>query len=238
MALSWPIKKLVTILMMGFVFCSCDFMRNLEEKSARINRFEIVALHLAKENDLLKAQVGALTAEIETLKSQNNFLQLKLSEEGKTGRTPASIPAISPENDLVKFQTYQWRPAQLVAMAQKEFKLKNFEKSSQFFQTLLVVYPKHQALSDQILFQSGLSAYETGKHDAWVIKDMSALISKYPLSSYYRGAKLWMSLAHLRMGKEQEFFNTVEEFRKKYRNTTEWDIISVHYEKMLQKYKK
>ncbi len=216
----------------------CDLADHIEKKAANINRFEVVALHLAKENDLLKTKVGQLQAEIETLKSKNSFLGLQVGEADGKQRAPASISPVSPENDMVKFQTYKWKPAQLTAMAQKEFEQKNYEKSAQFFQTLLSAYPGHEQLDDKVLFHSGVASYESGKHDAWVIKDMTLLMNKYPTSTYYRGAKLWMSLAHLRMGNEQEFFKTVDEFRKKYRNTMEWDIISAHYEKMLQKYKK
>ena len=44
-------------------------------------------------------------------------------------------------------------------------------------------------------------------------------------------------MTHLKLGDEQAFFNTAEEFRKKYRNTPEWNILSGHYEKIVQKYK-
>ena len=33
----------------------------------------------------------------------------------------------------------------------------------------------------------------------------------------------------LRKGEKKKFFNVVEEFRKKYRNTKEWELISGHY---------
>ena len=58
---------------------------------------------------------------------------------------------------------------------------------------------------------------------------------KYPTSSYYRSAKLWVALTHMKLGDKQKFFATVEEFRKKYRNTNEWKILSAYYEKIEEK---
>jgi len=47
-----------------------------------------------------------------------------------------------------------------------------------------------------------------------------------------------MALTYLQLGDDQKFFTTVEEFRKKYRNTEEWKVLSPHYEKIVQKFKR
>ena len=60
-------------------------------------------------------------------------------------------------------------------------------------------------------------------------------MNQYPTSQYYRSAKLWKSLTYLQMGDKKKFFATVEEFRKKYRNTKEWKILSAYYEKIEEK---
>jgi len=39
----------------------------------------------------------------------------------------------------------------------------------------------------------------------------------------------------MKLGEKQKFFATVEEFRKKYRNTNEWKILSTYYEKIEEK---
>ena len=40
------------------------------------------------------------------------------------------------------------------------------------------------------------------------------------------------------MGKTEDFYSTVEEFRKKYKNTPEWEILRAHYEDITQKFKR
>jgi len=216
----------------------CDFANKLEQKAAKVNRFESASLTLAKENRLLSAEIGELKAEIETLKSRNNYLQLQLDKTKGVDRGPASIRPVDESNDLVNQQTYKWTPSQLVAMAQKEFDQKNYLKSAQYFQTLLTQYPEHEAVKDTVLFQAGVASYESGKYDKWVLTNLEKLVTKYPTSKHYRSAKLWIGLTHLKLGDQDSFFKTVEEFRKKYRNTSEWEILSAHYEKILQKYKK
>ena len=64
------------------------------------------------------------------------------------------------------------------------------------------------------------------------------VIENHPTSDFFLGAKLWLAMTYLKQDKEDKFFAVAEEFRKKYRNTTEWnDILSKHYEKIVQKYK-
>jgi outer membrane protein assembly factor BamD (BamD/ComL family) len=60
-------------------------------------------------------------------------------------------------------------------------------------------------------------------------------MKQYPTSQYYRSAKLWVALTNLKLGEKKKFFATVEEFRKKYRNTNEWKILSNYYEKIEEK---
>lgn len=230
----FKILAIATILPLSM---SCDMVKKIEKRAQVVNNANNAALALAKENRILKAEISRLEYEIESLKSVNNYMKIQLEQNGKT-RGPASVAPVSPRNDMVKFGTYKWSPAQMLAMAEKEFSRKNYEKSAQFFQTFIDRYPNHKNINDQFLFQAGVAAYESGKHDQWVFKNLGTLVREFPTSPYYRGAKLWMALTHLKQGKQDKFFNTVEEFRKKYRNTSEWEILSSHYEKMLQKYKK
>ncbi len=232
-----PVTRISLLIVFALSGAGCNLMDKIEHKAAQINRFEVVALHLAKENDQLKGKVSDLSYEIETLKAKNNFLTLQL-EKDKTDRAPASIkPLVHPKEDLVKFDVYKWNSEQLLATATKAYQEKDFEKAAQYFQTLLHQYPDHPEINDDIIFASGLSAYETGKHDDWAVANLGKLVKQFPTSRHYRASKLWMAMTNLRQGKEQDFFATVEEFRKKYRNTKEWDILSAHYEKILQTYK-
>jgi outer membrane protein assembly factor BamD (BamD/ComL family) len=90
-------------------------------------------------------------------------------------------------------------------------------------------------LSDEFYFKAGISAFESGSHHDWTITHFDNLMSKYPTSQYFRSAKLWIALTHMKMGNKKKFFATVEEFRKKYRNTPEWKILSSYYEKIEEK---
>ena len=210
----------------------------VEERARVVNNYEKAALKLAKENREFKAQISSLTYELESTRAQKNYLEMQLNKEKNNKREVASVSPVVPENDLVKYEVYRWSAEQLLAVGYKEFEIKNFEKSAQYFQTFIKYHGKGEALKDALLFQSGLAAYESGDHYDWASRDFAKLIESYPTSSYYKGAKLWWALAQLKMGNEKEFFNIAEEFRKKYRNTNEWEIIKSHYENILHKYKK
>ncbi len=227
-------------------FSSCEQWDHLEAKAERINRYENVSLHLSKENRNLKSEISRYRAEIQTLKSEKSYLKIQLEKyQDKSARSSskgssrkiASIAPVNAKKDLVKFDIYKWTPSQVQAMAQKEFESKNYEKSAQFFKTFSTRFPGHKSIDDQFLFQAGVASFESRKHPKWTIEHLDQLVKAYPTSKYYRGAKLWMALTYLQLGDDQKFFSTVEEFRKKYRNTEEWKILSPHYEKIVQKYK-
>ncbi len=216
---------------------SCDYVEHLKERAANINRYEKVALQLAKQNRTQSVEITRLENEIQNLKAKNKFLTTQLEEKKPKGRGIASIAQVDPKNDLVKFGTYRWTPSQILAVANTEFKNKNSEKAAQFFRTFIVNFEGHELIDDQVLFKAGVSSFESGKHHDWTLDIFGKLIKEYPTSKFYRGAKLWTALTMLKQGNKQAFFNTVEEFRKKYRNTDEWKILSAHYEKILQNYK-
>lgn len=239
--------KSLAILLALFSLSSCEYWEGLEAKATKINRYENVSLHLARENRDLKAEISRLRSDIQTLRSEKNYLQIKLDKyedkqasrlEGKHNRTIASVAPVDPKKDLVKYEVYKWTPSQVLAMAEKEFENKNFEKSAQFFMTFKEKFPQHEKIDDHFLFQAGVASFEAGKYPKWTIEHLEKLVQAYPTSQYYRGAKLWMALTYLQLGDEQKFFNTVEEFRKKYRNTEEWKVLSPHYEKIVQKFKR
>lgn len=220
---------------------SCDVIENFERKAIKIERYEQVSLFLSKENRALKAKVSELKSELQVVKSEKNYLKGQLAKyEGKSdvGRDTASSAAPVFENDLVQYDVYKWSPEQMMAMAEKEFSSKNYEKSAQFYRHFFYQFPKHKGIDDKFLFKAGVAAFESGKHHDWTIRYLDRLVKNYPTSKLYRGAKLWMGLTYLKKGDHDRFFNTVEEFRKKYRNTDEWEILSHHYETIVQKYKR
>ncbi len=138
----------------------------------------------------------------------------------------------------MKFSVYNWSPEQVLAIAESSFQKKDYEKSSQFYKTFEVNFPDHKKVNDEFLFKAGIASFESGNHHEWTLQLLGKLVRDYPTSKYYRGAKLWMSLTQLKNGNEEFFFETVEEFRKKYRNSGEWKILSAHYEKIASKHNK
>lgn len=233
-------KNLFASIVMATLFTGCGFWEGLENKAVVVAETHNLNLRLNKENRNYQLKTAALEAELEAYRSKNKFLTLQLEKDKqeKRGREIASIkPAWNPGDDQVHYNTYHWSPSQLLSIGEKEFSEKNYVKSAQFFWTYLELREKHQTVDDQILFQSGLASYESGKYYQWSIDYLDELISKYPTSPYFRGAKLWRGLAYLKKGDKSRFYETVEEFRLKYKNTPEWKILREHYEKFTQKFK-
>lgn len=235
--------------------CNLD-MKKIENKAVLINRYENVALKLARDNRELHAKVKRLEFEIQKLKQEKAFSTAnKLGhapegaghegaahgsgghEENGHGRSIASVPAPSfdVKKDLVEFKTYKWSADDMLKIADKEFKSKNFEKAAQYYTSIENNYPHFKSLNDEFYFKAGISAFESGEHHEWTIKHFETLMTKYPTSQYFRSAKLWVALTHMKLGHKDKFFATVEEFRKKYRNTNEWKILSSYYEKIEEK---
>ncbi len=256
--------------------CSVD-MKKIEQKAAMMNHYEEVSLKLASENRELHAEVKRLEFQMEKLKQDKSYNEVKPVAHGEEhegghdvasvhetkhetthevakheevkqdvgkheeshGRSIASVaPAAVHEEmkkDFVEFKTYKWHADDLLKIADKEFKDKNFEKAAQFYTSLINNYPTNKNISDEFYFKAGIASYESGAHHDWTLSHFEALMAKYPTSHYYRSAKLWVALTHMKLGDKKKFYATVEEFRKKYRNTNEWKILSSYYEKIEEK---
>lgn len=242
--------KILLILIPFLNSCNLD-LKKIEKKSALINNYEKVSLHLAKENRKLQVHIKQLEYEISKLKSE------KPHTSKAVHRDVASVAHESDshlddnhlekshdvekshvvKNDLVLFETYKWSEADILKIALTEYGLKNFERSAQFFQALKDNYNHSKKLDENFYFKAGLAAYESKNHYDWSIENFENLIKKYPTSSYYRSSKLFLGMTHLKLGKKDAFFAVVEEFRKKYRNTKEWDVLSSYYESIEEKTK-
>lgn len=232
-------KVIKTTLFLSFLatLTSCDLVDHVEHRARVLNSLEDKVLVLNKENQHLRNEIMQLKYKLKTVESRNFYLETQLENKGKPAqRTLASVRKVSPD-DLVKFDVYKWKPEQMLAIAEKEFDSKNYEKSAQFFNEFSNHFPNNKSKDDKFLFQAGVASFETGKHYQWSEKYFKDLVERYPTSKFYLGSKLWLGMSYLKQGKEKEFFAVVEEFRKKYRNTPEWNILSGHYEKIVQKYK-
>lgn len=232
-------KELFAIGVLSFIFLFTaghyGLWDEFEQRAEVVHNYESKSLELAKKIRLLEKENNNLRAMIQKLKAEKEHLALSSSKT--PGRGIASIPKPS-VNDLVKYDVYKWSPEKLLGVGEKELHFKNYDKSAQFFNTLLEKFPRHQVVNDRVLFQAGVAAYETGKHYDWSEKHFKSLVKKYPKSDLYRGAKLWLALSHFYQGDHESFMKTVEEFRLKYRNTNEWKVLSRYYEDLAYKYKK
>lgn len=202
-------------------------------------QYEKKALALAKENRLLNVKISDLQYQINELESKNKFFAAQAANK-KTATAERKIASVPQPriNDLVNYEVYKWTPEKLLAIGEKELHFKNYEKSSQYYNELIERFPKHQIVSDRVLFGAGVAAFESGKRFDWSEKHLDRLVKNYPQSEFYRGAKLWLALAQYQQGDHQKFLKTVEEFRLKYRNTEEWKILSRYYEDISYKIKK
>lgn len=239
---------LITLLVLP-ILGACTFekeVKKLEHKAALINKYENVSLILAKENREQKTEIKRLQFEIQKLKQDVAYKDSQLvkfqpslagAENSKSSRSIASVKPfeISEGKDFVEYDTYKWSAQDMLKIADSEFKQKNFEKAAQYYNAILANYPIFEKIDDELLFKAGISAYETGTHHDWTVAHFSHLMKRYPKSTHYRGAKLWVALTHMKMGEKEKFFETVEEFRKKYRNTKEWKILSSYYESIVEK---
>ena len=220
---------------MSVLMTSCEFYDDIAAKAREVNRYEVAALNLSKENRQLKAEIVGLEYKVRELEAKNKFLKF---DTEKLKRSPSSFaePVVK-GNDLVKFATFNWSDKDLLKIAKTELKKKNFLKAAQYFYTLLEKYPNSSLINDEVLFETGMSAYESGEYYDWARTSLTRLIKEYPSSKYYRGAKLWRALAYYKRGRTDQFYKTVEEFRLKYRNTPEWKILSKHYEELTHRFK-
>lgn len=214
-----------------YVFKGKDIVARLEQRANEVNKFEVIAFELGQENRKLKSDIEKLKYEMKSLEAKNSFLEIKLGEKQRSVASVKTDP-----NDLVQYDTFKWSVKQMISVAQKEYKAKNFEKSSQFYHTVLTKFGKDKLVTPEIIYQAGMASFKAKKFD-WTIDHMGQVVSNYPTSKFFRGAKLWSAMAHHELGSKDKFFSTVEEFRLKYRNTDEWKILSKHYENFYQKYK-
>jgi tetratricopeptide (TPR) repeat protein len=230
-----------TILSFGYVFSIWKWGGLDKSVTAKLQSqldYERKALSLAKENRLLTKEISDLKYQISELESKNKFFagQTESITKRNSDRSIASIP-VTKTNDLVNYEVYKWTPEKLLAIGEKEFHFKNYEKSSQYYSELIQRFPKHELIGDRVLFGAGVAAFETGKKYDISEEYFRKLVTDYPKSDFYRGAKLWLALSQYNQGEHQKFLKTVEEFRLKYRNTDEWKILSRYYEDINEKVK-
>jgi outer membrane protein assembly factor BamD (BamD/ComL family) len=232
-------KEFTLFCVLSFIFTytagQFGLWEDFKQRADVVHNYEYKALQLSKdlrearmENESLKSKVSKLISEKE---------HLAMNMVGKQTRSVASIPKKS-INDLVNFELYQWSAEKLLGVGEQALHFKKYEKSAQFYNTLLDKYKSHKSISDKVLFEAGIAAYESKNHYDWSTKNFEKIVKNHKGSKYYRGAKLWLALSHFHQGDQDKFIETVNEFRKKYRNTKEWKVLSRYYEEINYRYKK
>lgn len=233
-------KELSLFCVLTFIFSyvvgEFGIWEEFKQTANTVHHYEYRSLELSRELRFVKKQNENLRGEIARLEAEKEHLQLNASHE-KSKRTIASIPQ-KKINDLVNFELYKWSADKLLGVGAQALHFKKFSKSAQYYNALISNYPTHKSVNDKVLFEAGIAAYESKEHFDWASKHFSSLVKKYPKSKYQRGAKLWLALSHFYLGEKDKFIVTVNEFRKKYRNTKEWEVLSQYYEELNLKYKK
>lgn len=234
-------KELFGIGIFGFAFLFAagkyGLWQDFENRAQTVHNYEFKALSLSKKLRMLEKENNNLKATIQKLQAEKEHLILSQSSNKPSQRKVASIPR-NIADDLVQFDVYRWSAEKLLGVGEKELKFKNYKKSAQFFNALVENYPKNKIVDDSVLFQAGISAFESNEYLGWSIKHFNTIVKNYPKSKYYRGAKLWLAISEYKNGNEAFFMDTVEEFRMKYRNTNEWKILSSFYEDLALKHNK
>ena len=208
--------------------------KEVQDRADVVHKYEYKALELSKELRLAKKDIVALRAEVAKLRSENEHLELSSTGKGAK-RTIASVGAVK-KNDLVNFDLYKWSPEKLLGVGQQALHFKKYDKAAQFYHALMTNYPDHKVINDKVYFEAGIAAYESKQHYDWAATYFKKVVKDYPRSKLYRGAKLWLALSHFHSGEKKKFIATVDEFRKKYRNTQEWKVLSRYYEDISYKY--
>lgn len=231
-------KELTLFCVLTFIFTytagQMGLWQDFKQRAETVHNYEYKALELSKKLRVMHKENQQLKSEIAKLKYEKEHLELNMEKKAK--RTIASIPK-KKVNDLVQFDLYKWSADKLLGVGEQALHFKKFNKSAQFYHALIHHYPNHKAIDDKVLFEAGIAAYESRKHYDWAQKHFQRLIKRYPSSKYYRGAKLWLGLSYFYQGDKQKFVQTVDEFRSKYRNTKEWQVLSQYYEELNYNYR-
>lgn len=98
--------------------------------------------------------------------------------------------------DHVQYDIYKWGEYKLYTIANREYKLKNYTKASQFYIELINQYPESKYLSEETLMRSAFSCYQTGEYYKQAKNVLDYLLRKYPHTKHFLKAKLWRASLH------------------------------------------
>jgi tetratricopeptide (TPR) repeat protein len=231
-------KEFTAVAVLTFIFTytlgQFGFWEQFGNRAKQVHNYEYKSLELAQALRLSKKENEALKAEITKLRSEKEHLAMSLQDKK---RSIASIPQKSTQ-DLVNFEVFKWSADKLLGIGEQKLHFKKYDESAQYYNTLIKEYPNNHLINDKVLFEAGIAAYESKVHYEWAVNHFGKIVTNYPKSNLYRGAKLWLALSHYKQGNTDKFMETYEEFRAKYRNTKEWQVLSRYYEDIAHKHSK
>lgn len=134
--------------------------------------------------------------------------------------------------DYVKQDVYHWSEGKLLALSEKEYKLKNYLAAAQYGMTLVNLNSEIN-VDEKFLYRLGISCIESKMYLNEGIYVLGDLIKKHPESPLVIQAKLWRGLAFHRLNNKEEFIAMMEEFKTKYRNSKEWNVLKSIYDRSL-----
>ncbi|MEX1099252.1 MAG: hypothetical protein WEB87_02430, partial [Bacteriovoracaceae bacterium] len=152
-------KEFSAIAILMFVFTLAlgefGFWKDFQKTAETTHQYEYKALHYAKKIRHLKKENESLKSQMARLKSEKEHLKMSLANKK---RSIASIPQKN-ANDLVNFELYKWSAEKLLGVGEKALHFKKYDKSAQFYNTLMKQYPGHDSINDKVLFEAGIAAY-------------------------------------------------------------------------------
>ena len=205
---------------------------HFKKNANQVNRYESMSFRLLQENRQLRVKMRQLSSKVSELKTQNKFFASQYDgyQSKHIQRLPSSVKSpVDSKNDMVKFKTYRWKDKKLLQVARKEWNRKNYVKSAQYYYTLVQNYPRSSLVNDRVFYETAMASLEAEIYDEWAEYSLEKLIQKYPRSPHYREAKLWMALVSFKQGDKEKFYETLDEFQLKYRNTPEWRVVKGYY---------
>lgn len=199
------------------ILSGCSFPEGLKKSFQKQNAIEGAALNLAKENRQLRIRTIQLEAELRKVQTEPELVRRSFATER-----------------LQKIED-NWRPDELLFVAEIEFEREDYEKAAHFYNGILKQFPKFEMIDDAFLFKAARSTYEGPKDLKKALETFEKIIKDYPKSIYFLQSKLWVNLIQYKIGNKKKFKDGIVEFQEKYQNTPEWKILEKNYEKIIKK---
>jgi len=195
-------------------------------------------IKLKKENALLRNQLTksefALSRAKEIMPAEyDSYIARGIASKDETF---VLIGKNKTNTDHVQQAIYKWSPLKLYALTTKEYELKNYIPSAQFGMTLLNEMNKNSKISvpeitENFYLNLGIACFQSKIYLKESQQVLRLMISKYPNSPLIVRAKLWLALSYHKTKDNVAFESIMLEFKRKYQNTKEWQLLNNMHER-------